>query len=302
MIRKIFNLTNILYIAAVAASFIPAYYELNSPIAYIVVLTAFEISFLIKIIKNDSVKDRDLYAIIFIFFLVWDLTSKLSHIIHYTILPPPENVFYVLTEDYSKMFEGFLHSMYLIITGVGTGMILGVLLGLLIGWYKRIRECSTPIVNVVAAVPALVYAPYVIAVAPSFQTASIAVIFLGIFWPTLMNMISNVKNVDQKLLDSARSLNLSTRSMLFKVLLPDCAIPILTSLRIRIAMAFMILTMAETIGSSVGLGYYVKKWSDFANYTKVFAGIILIAVVVTGINAVILLFEKKALKWVTIQH
>ncbi|WP_187150780.1 ABC transporter permease, partial [Treponema endosymbiont of Eucomonympha sp.] len=85
---------------------------------------------------------------------------------------------------------------------------------------------------------------------------------------------------------------------LVKVLLPDCAIPIIGSLRIRIATAFMILVMAETIGANSGLGYYVKRWSAWADYPKVFAGIILIAVVVTGINALIGLFEKKVLKWV----
>jgi NitT/TauT family transport system permease protein len=302
MIKRVINLPNLLFIAAIVVSFVPAYFQLNSPAAYIVVLFLFEVRFVYKIIKNYNKKDLDLYAIIFSFFILWDLSSKVFHVIHYTILPPPENVFYIYTQDYTKMFNGFLHSMYLIIMGVGTGMGFGVLLGLLIGWYKRLRESISPIIGVVAAVPALVYAPYVVAVSPSFQTASIVVIFLGIFWPTLINMISNVANVDKKLIDSAKSLNLSTRSMLFKVLLPDCAIPILTSLRIRIATAFMILTMAETIGSSVGLGYYVKKWSDFANYTKVFAGIILIAVVVTGINALIALFEKKALKWAASQQ
>lgn len=299
MIKKLLNLPNLLFAAAVWLSFLPASFETNAPTAYIVVLSAFWVSFLVKNFRNYSVKNLDLYSIIFAFFIAWELASKVFQVIHFTILPPPENVFYIFTQDYGKMFNGFLHSMYLIVTGVGIGMLSGVMLGLVIGWYKRLRESIAPIVNIVAAVPALVYAPYVVAVAPTFESASITVIFLGIFWPTLMNMIGNVKNVDKKLVDSAKSLNLSTRSMLLKVLLPDCALPILASLRIRIASGFMILTMAESIGSSVGLGYYVKKWSDFANYTKVFAGIILIAVVVTGINGLILLFEKKVLKWVS---
>lgn len=299
MIKKLVNLPSLLFGAAVWLSFLPASFETSAPTAYIAVLSAFWVSFLVKNFRNYSIKNLDLYSIIFASFIAWELAGKVFKVIHFTILPPPENAFYIFTQDYAKMFSGFLHSMYLIVTGVGIGMLSGVMLGLVIGWYKRLRESVAPIVNIVAAVPALVYAPYVVAVAPTFESASITVIFLGIFWPTLMNMIGNVKNVDKKLVDSAKSLNLSTRSMLLKVLLPDCALPILASLRIRIASGFMILTMAESIGSSVGLGYYVKKWSDFANYTKVFAGIILIAVVVTGINGLILLFEKKVLKWVS---
>jgi NitT/TauT family transport system permease protein len=196
------------------------------------------------------------------------------------------------------MIEGFFNSMYLVFISLGLGMVLGIALGLFIGWYPRAREALSPVVTVIAAVPSLVYAPYIVAVAPSFKIASVSVIFMGVFFPTIMNMMANVKNVDQKLIDSAKSLNLSDFSMLIQVLLPECAIPIIGSLRIRLATAFMILIMAETIGANSGLGYYVRRWSAWADYPKVFAGIILIAVVVTGINALIALFEKKALKWV----
>ncbi len=298
--KKLLNLPNLLYIVAVAISFIQTDYELQNPAAYIVVLTLFEAAFIVSLFKGKEDKARrDMYSIIFGIAILWDVEAKFIKSLHYTVFPPPENVFYIFTTDYSKMIEGFFHSMGLILSGVGLGMFFGVFLGLLIGYSDRARKSLSPIINVIAAIPALVYAPYVVAVAPDFKSASVITIFLGIFFPTLMNMIGNVAAVDKKLIDSARSLNLSSFDMLFKVLLPDCAIPIITSLRIRISAAFMILTMAETIGSTVGLGYYVRKWSSFADYERVFAGIILIAVVVTGINAVIKAFEEHTMKWVT---
>lgn len=300
MIKIIFNLPNLLYFLAVVISFIKPDYEMKSPIPYVIVLTLFEIAHIRQSIKSDKkTNPHDMFSIIFAIAILWDVEAKFIKSLHYTVFPPPENVFYIFTTDYDKMWQGFIHSMGLIIAGVGLGMVLGVFLGLLIGWNKRARLSLTPIVNVIAAIPALVYAPYVVAVSPDFRSASIVTIFLGIFFPTLMNMIGNVAAVDQKLVDSARSLNLSSFDMLFKVLLPDCAIPIITSLRIRISAAFMILTMAETIGSTVGLGYYVRKWSSFADYERVFAGIILIAVVVTAINSLIKVFEKHSLKWTT---
>jgi NitT/TauT family transport system permease protein len=298
--HKVFNLVNLLFAAAAATAFIPADFPVNSPLAYVTVLIFFEIRFIVSVVqrKKKLVNLVDLYSIIFSFFLLWDLGSKVFKVLHYTLFPPPENVFYIFTEDYPQMIIGFFHSMYLIITSVGLGMGLGVALGLFIGWYQRLREALFPVITMIASVPALVYAPYIVAIAPTFQSASIIVIFMGIFFPTVMNMSTNVKNVDQKLIDSAKSLNLSDFQMLIKVLLPVCAIPIVGSLRIRIATAFMILVMAETIGANSGLGYYVRRWAAWADYTKVFAGIILIAVVVTAINALIGLFEKKALKWV----
>jgi NitT/TauT family transport system permease protein len=300
MMRTIFNLANLLFVAAFAAAFIPASFTLESPVPYLVVLLWFELMFIIKAAskKQKLVNVIDLYSIIFAVFLLWDLGSKVFKVLHYTLFPPPQNVFHIFTQDYPQMISGFFHSMNLILISVCAGMGLGVILGLVVGWYQRPREALSPVINVIASVPALVYAPYIVAVSPTFQLASIIVIFMGVFFPTMMNMVSNVKNVDQKLIDSAKSLNLGDFAILVKVLLPDCAIPIIGSLRIRIATAFMILVMAETIGANSGLGYYVKRWAAWADYPKVFAGIILIAVVVTGINALIGLFEKKVLKWV----
>jgi NitT/TauT family transport system permease protein len=297
---RIFNPANVLFIVTAAAAFIPADFLLNPPWAYLFILAVFEAAFITAVLrgKKKLINLIDLYCIIFSFFLLWDLGSKVFKVLHYTLFPPPENVFYVFTQDYPQMIAGFFHSMYLIITSVGIGMSLGIILGLFIGWYQRLREAFSPVITVIASVPALVYAPYIVAISPTFQSASIIVIFMGVFFPTVMNMSTNVKNVDQKLIDSARSLNLSGFAMLIRVLLPECAIPIIGSLRIRIATAFMILVMAETIGANSGLGFYVKRWAAWADYPKVFAGVILIAVVVTGINTLIGAFEKKALKWI----
>ncbi|MDR2619036.1 MAG: ABC transporter permease subunit [Treponema sp.] len=298
--NRVFNLANILFAGSVAATFAPADFHVDAPWAYLAVLVFFELSFInaARLKKKKFLNLVDVYSIIFAFFLFWDLSSKVFELLHYTLFPPPENVFYIFTQDYPVMIEGFFNSMYLVFVSLGMGMGLGIILGLFIGWYPRLREALSPVVTVIASVPSLVYAPYIVAIAPTFKIASVTVIFMGIFFPTIMNMMANVKNVDQKLIDSAKSLNLNDFSMLVKVLLPECAIPIIGSLRIRIATAFMILIMAETIGANSGLGYYVRRWSSWADYPKVFAGIILIAVVVTGINALIGVFEKKALKWV----
>jgi len=43
------------------------------------------------------------------------------------------------------------------------------------------------------------------------------------------------------------------------------------------------------IGATSGLGWYVKYFSDFADYSRVIAGIIFIGVVVTGVT---FLFDK----------
>ncbi|MDR1916836.1 MAG: ABC transporter permease subunit [Synergistaceae bacterium] len=309
MIKRFFTLPTILYFILLYVAFTDGVIKTDDSTAFIVVLTGIEMFFIYTefkySVRNGSkpkerlLQDsrRDITSIIFAVMLWWELTTKVFGLVSKVLFPPLDNVFYVFVEDYPDMLRGIVNSLYLVFSGVGSGTVAGVVVGLLVGWIPRLRNTVAPIANVVAAIPALIYAPYVVAISPSFKLASIFVIFLGCFWPTLMNMIGNIAGADKKLLDSARSLNLGTVSMLFKVLLPYSVYPIIANLRIRVADAFMVLTFAEMIGSNVGLGFYVKRWSNFAKYNKVFAGIILIGVVVTAINKLIKLFENKFVRW-----
>ena len=54
---------------------------------------------------------------------------------------------------------------------------------------------------------------------------------------------------------------------------------------------------AELIGATEGLGWYVKNFSDFADYGKVIVGIIFIGLVITAITAVFKRIERYLLRY-----
>ena len=61
--------------------------------------------------------------------------------------------------------------------------------------------------------------------------------------------------------------------------------------------AFMCLTGAEMIGASSGLGFFIRKYAEYANYTNVLAGIIFMGLVVTMLSSLVKLVQKKFIKW-----
>ena len=69
------------------------------------------------------------------------------------------------------------------------------------------------------------------------------------------------------------------------------------ALPLSVANAFMVLTAAEMIGATSGLGYFVRYYADFADYTRVLAGIILIGLVVSLLNYGISLLEYRIVRW-----
>lgn len=295
--KWLFNRTNLLFVAAMAiALFLPPQREINSPLVYILVLVLIEAFFLFRYTRKDKKSTQDVACAAFLFLGIWDVFSRLN-LTHPVLVPPPENVFYVFVTQRELMLQGIFSSMKLLFLGVGMALVAGVFLGLLVGWIPRLRGAVMPIANVISPIPPLVYTPYVVAVMPSFRIASIFVIFCAVFWPTFQNMVGRVSSIDQKIVQSAQVMDVSTPTMLFRVILPYCMPGILTSLTGTARGALLCLTGAELLGASSGLGYFVKKFSDYADYTKVIAGIILMGVVVTALTTLIELIQKKTIKW-----
>ena len=85
--------------------------------------------------------------------------------------------------------------------------------------------------------------------------------------------------------------------MIFRVMLPYLFPGIMSGLHVTLSTSFLLLTMAETMGASSGLGYFIKNYSDYANYTNVIAGIILIGLVVSLLNALLSFAEKRLVRW-----
>lgn len=295
---KLLLLPNILFVILTVLIFLPVPEGKNfdSPVAFYVVILFTEIYYLYSVLWRKSRAAHDIASVIYILFLFWESYTKYGNA-HKVLMPPMENIFNVFVTDYPSMLEGLAASLKLLGAGVSLALIMGIVLGIFVGWVKRLREAAFPVAKVLSTIPALVYVPYVVAVMPTFKMASIFVVWSGVFWPTFMYVINYIAGIDKKILDSAKTLNVTTPTMIFQIILPYIFPGIIRNLALSVSSAFMCLTGAELIGASAGLGYYVQKAASFINYPKVLAGIIFIGVVVTLINKFVVFLEKTFIKW-----
>lgn len=192
-------------------------------------------------------------------------------------------------EDRGKILTNVRSSLGIILQGFILASAIAVPLGLFLGWGVRIGNAATYISKFLSAIPPIVYIPYGIALLPTFRSVSVFVIFLATFWPVLASTMSGVMNIEKKVIDSARVLNVNRFTMLFSVILPAALPQIFIGLNQGLTVSFILLTSAEMIGARDGLGYYVKQYSDFGDYTRAIVGIIVIGIVVIAIS---FLFNK----------
>lgn len=293
----VINRANILLLITVLlVLFLEGQKETASPIAFLIVLALAEVLFLVRYARDRKKSELDIATVTFLILGFWELAVKTGWA-HPVLVPAPEDVFMVFYSERELMLQGVGSSLWLLLWSVGLALVLGVFLGLIVGWIPRAREAVVPIANVIGPIPPLVYTPYVVAVMPTFRSASTLVIFMACFFPVFTTMISRVASMDRRIIQSAQVMAVSTPQMLFRVILPYCMPGILGSLPGTMRGAFLCLTGAELLGASSGLGYFVKKFSDYANYTKVIAGIILMGVVVTLIDIALEQIYKRAVKW-----
>ena len=295
MIRKIHGaLPHLLFLVLVFLILQPSVEGTKSYTAFLIIVIAVEAALLANRKKKAAI---DIGIIVFVALILWEYITAKVGVKDAMLYPAPENVFNIFVTDYEKILEGVGSSLRLMGLAFALALFFGVGLGLIVGLSDSLSSTVMPIVRVISPIPPIIYSPYAVALLPSFRAASIFVITMTIFWSIFMNMVLSVRQIDRKIMDSARTLNLNQSSMILHVLLPYSLPGIINSVSVSVSTSFLVLTAAEMIGATSGLGWYIKYNADFANFTKVIAGIFVIGVVVTVLNALISLVKRLLIRW-----
>jgi len=228
---------------------------------------------------------------------VWELVTTKFDLAEKFLFPAPAAVFRLFISELPELLKGLISSLQLLFGGYVLALVLAIPLALVIGWRKRLYKAVNPLTKVLGPIPPIVYIPYAIALLPTFKASSIFIIFIGAFWPIFINTLNGVFNVEKRIIDSAKALNVNEKSMLFQIILPATLPAIISGATIGLVLSFILLTAAEMIGATSGLGWYVKYFSDFADYPRVIVGIIFIGMVVTAITFVFDRIEGYLLRW-----
>ena len=85
--------------------------------------------------------------------------------------------------------------------------------------------------------------------------------------------------------------------MLFRVILPASLQQIFLGCNQGLSVSFILLTSAEMIGARDGMGYYVKYYSDFGDYTRAITGLLVIGFVVIGVTFMFNKLQNRLLRW-----
>lgn len=251
---------------------------------------------------TSRVAAGDVAAVLFAFLLLWELLTARLGWLDGQLFPPPEIIFALFVSEFPDMLKGLGSSIVLLGSGYLLALATAVPLGLIVGWKRRLYHAVNPFAKVLGPIPPIVYIPYAIALLPTFRLASIFVIFAGAFWPLFVNTVSGVFGIPAGLIDAARMLHLRERTLLWRIVLPGAMPSICTGATLGLLLAFLLLAAAELIGATSGIGWYVKNFSDFADYRRVIVGILFICIIVTVVTWGTERIERHLLRYREANH
>ena len=229
--------------------------------------------------------------------LLWDLVTLKMAWMPLPYFPGPDRVLLALWEDRDLLALSTYHSLRLLMSGYAAGVAAGLVCGVLIGWFRGFRYWGMPVLKVVGPIPATAYVPLAMVMFPNAFLSGAALIALAVWFPVTMLTASGIANVPLSYLDVARTLGAGRRYLIFRVALPAALPSIFLGLFMGLGAAFLTLIVAETLGVSSGLGWYLKWKQGYLEYANVYGALVIMAAFFSGLMTALFKVRDRVLGW-----
>jgi ABC-type nitrate/sulfonate/bicarbonate transport system permease component len=169
--------------------------------------------------------------------------------------------------------------------------------GVAMGWWKRVHDQLDPLVEMLRPIPPLAWIPLSILWFGVGDTQNQFIIFLGIFFPILLNTIAGVRSVEPNLVRAARCLGGGEGAVLRRVVLRAALPQIVTGVRVGLGFGWMALVAAELVGANSGLGFLINDARTLLRTDIVIVGMITIGVVGLLLDLLIREITRRSMPW-----
>lgn len=195
------------------------------------------------------------------------------------------------------LHQALWHSITIIFWGFLTSSLVGVPLGILCGAVPAMARLSEPFIEFFRYLPAPAFGALAVAVLGINDAPKVAIIFVGTFFQQVLVIANTTRRIDGGLLEAAQTLGASRRHLLLRVVVPGISAEVYTDMRVLLGWAWTYLIVAELIGVSSGITFFINQQAKYRVYEKVFASIVLIGVIGLLTDVVLARVGRRLFPW-----
>ena len=170
-------------------------------------------------------------------------------------------------------------SVYRVAVGFGIAAAIGIPLGLLAGWYLRTGQALNPLFQFLRPISPIAWIPIAVLWFGVKDEAAIFLIAISSFFPIVVGTMTAVRTIPLVYVRSAQNFGLEGYELFRRVVLPACLPQIITSLRLALGIAWMVIVAAEMIAVDSGLGYLIMDARNANYYDRVVGAMITIGLI-----------------------
>lgn len=241
---------------------------------------------------------------VIVFILIWEGASRLQ-LVNNLFIPPFTDVLFsiwnlalsgdLLTHVMTSLTRALLAFIIAAIMSIPLGFLLA-------GLNRNIQIAAEPVIDVLSQVNPFVLFHLAILIIGIGEPTKIISIAWMCAWPIVFSTASGVKNVDNILIKSARSLGVNDFQLAVKVLLPSALPSIFTGLKLSAGYSVFMLIAAEMMGASSGLGWLIINNQENYSITTIFAAVTVITFLGLIINVLMEKLEKMLVPYENKEH
>ena len=195
------------------------------------------------------------------------------------------------------LHESLWHSIQVIFWGFVLSSMVGVPLGILAGTYDFFSRLFEPFIEFFRYLPAPVFGALAVAILGIHEAPKIAIIFIGTFFQQVLIVSNTTRKLDPSLLEAAQTLGANNKALLLRVVIPGILPDLFRDLRILLGWAWTYLIVAELIGASSGITWFITQQARYKNFDNVFAAIIIIGIIGLTTDLILAALSRRIFPW-----
>lgn len=227
---------------------------------------------------------------------VWEVAVRVAQTPRW-MLPPPSAIADTMWTDHALLLHHTRVTLIEVALGFGLALVAGLAAGVAIDSSRIVERAVYPLIIASQTIPMVALAPLMLIWFGYGLLPKVLVTALVCFFPIAVNTVDGLRAADGEVLSLLRSLGAGRWARFRLAKLPAALPSIFSGARIAIAFSVIGAVFGELVGASAGLGYLMQRAAAQFLTARVFAAIVILALLGIVLFALVTVVERLALPW-----
>jgi NitT/TauT family transport system permease protein len=202
-----------------------------------------------------------------------------------------------VSQDGQWLHQSLWHSIQIIFWGFVISSAIGVPLGVLCGTFGIFSRLNEPFIEFFRYLPAPAFGALAVAILGIYDGPKITIIVIGTLFQQVLIIANTTRKLDVALVEAALTLGTRNAKLLTRVVIPGILPDLYRDQRILLGWAWTYLIVAELIGATSGITWFITLQARYQHFANVYAAIMMIGIIGLGTDMVLALLGRWLFPW-----